>query len=226
MIIALEGMDGCGKTTIAKRLADKIGYDYIEKPNRDLMNMGKDEYEDMLKVLYAINNPTIIATFIGLGNLLQANVKDNVVLDRHILSNYYWNGRKENEDIFKSFVKNCPKNTINIVLYASPEIRKNRIIARNPNDEDLDESKVFNLGYDKILKFANENDMNCLIFDTDNLNLDEVFEQVISMYEKIKDLKPSQISEICEKFNKPTLDKIKNKFGIELNKNSQNIELQ
>lgn len=224
MIIAFEGMDGCGKTTIAKNLAKKIGYDYIEKPNRDFLGVDKNRYEKLLDVLYAIDNPTILAAFIGFGNLLQSNIKDNVVLDRHILSNYYWNGRKENDGIFKSFVKNTPKNTVNIILYASPEIRKQRIIQRNPNDGDLENSKVFKLGYDKIINFVNQNDMNYFLVDTDELDLNHVFNKVVEIYENIKDLDYNKISEICEKYNKNVLDKIKNTFNIDLSKNSKQLQ--
>ncbi len=32
MRIAIEGMDGVGKTTLAKKLVEILNYDYIEKP--------------------------------------------------------------------------------------------------------------------------------------------------------------------------------------------------
>lgn len=32
MIIAIEGMDGVGKTTISKILANELGYLYVDKP--------------------------------------------------------------------------------------------------------------------------------------------------------------------------------------------------
>ena len=32
MRIAVEGMDGSGKTTLSKILADKLGYGYVHKP--------------------------------------------------------------------------------------------------------------------------------------------------------------------------------------------------
>ena len=32
MRIAVEGMDGSGKTTLSKILADKLGYEYVHKP--------------------------------------------------------------------------------------------------------------------------------------------------------------------------------------------------
>ena len=32
MIIAIEGMDGSGKTSISKIVANKIGYKYLDKP--------------------------------------------------------------------------------------------------------------------------------------------------------------------------------------------------
>ena len=32
LVIAIEGMDGVGKTTIAKRVAEDYNFKYIEKP--------------------------------------------------------------------------------------------------------------------------------------------------------------------------------------------------
>ena len=32
MRIAIEGMDGCGKTTVSKILVEKLGYKYVDKP--------------------------------------------------------------------------------------------------------------------------------------------------------------------------------------------------
>ena len=32
MHIAIEGMDGAGKTSVAKLLAEKIGFKFVEKP--------------------------------------------------------------------------------------------------------------------------------------------------------------------------------------------------
>ena len=32
MRIAIEGMDGCGKTTVSKILVERLGYQYVDKP--------------------------------------------------------------------------------------------------------------------------------------------------------------------------------------------------
>jgi len=41
MIIAIEGMDGSGKSSISKKVAEKIGYEYLEKPLRKYLNIMK-----------------------------------------------------------------------------------------------------------------------------------------------------------------------------------------
>ena len=32
MVIAIEGVDGTGKTSVAKELANKLNFKYVEKP--------------------------------------------------------------------------------------------------------------------------------------------------------------------------------------------------
>ena len=39
MIIAIEGMDGSGKTSISKIVANKIGYKYLDKPIEKFLNI-------------------------------------------------------------------------------------------------------------------------------------------------------------------------------------------
>lgn len=38
MHIAIEGLDGSGKTTTAQRVAEIIGFDFIEKPLHYFLN--------------------------------------------------------------------------------------------------------------------------------------------------------------------------------------------
>ena len=38
MIITIDGLDGAGKSTLAKSLSEKLGYEYIDKPIYELFN--------------------------------------------------------------------------------------------------------------------------------------------------------------------------------------------
>ena len=88
MRIAIEGMDGSGKTTVSKILAQKLGYKYLDKPfkflyerdkqDRDLSNcaMYKDGYEKMEKFLQNIGFKYIV---IDTEALLPEEVADIVI---------------------------------------------------------------------------------------------------------------------------------------------------
>ena len=57
MIIAIEGMDGSGKTSISKKVTEKIEYEYLKKPLINHLNMSYLEcqkiylLDDKLKAL-------------------------------------------------------------------------------------------------------------------------------------------------------------------------------
>lgn len=60
MIITIDGLDGAGKSTLAKSLSEKLGYEYIDKPIYELFNVkGDDNYlyneiyhiQDLIKIL-------------------------------------------------------------------------------------------------------------------------------------------------------------------------------
>ena len=50
MRIAIEEMDGCGKTTISKILAEGLGYKYVDKPFNFLfesLNINESQLKDL-----------------------------------------------------------------------------------------------------------------------------------------------------------------------------------
>ena len=49
MHIAIEGMDGVGKTSVAELIAEKLGYQFIEKPLHLLLDE-EGQMENYLKI--------------------------------------------------------------------------------------------------------------------------------------------------------------------------------
>ncbi len=190
MHIAIEGIDGVGKSTISKRVAEILGFTYVEKPLHHLFDEG-DSFENYLRIRDKVNNITdrlFTSWFYGLGNIYTCMKYKgkNIVTDRHLLSNYSWSGTPESEAVFDLLVKTigCPDFTF--ILYAAPEIVKKRISNRNINDTDINKTIFIPELYKKMEKFCIKHNMPFMIIQTDNLTLDE---EVNIIIKKIKELR-------------------------------------
>lgn len=184
MKIAFEGMDGVGKTAVSKAIAQLHGYEYIEKPLHYLFEgSNNDGYEVLGEVsskLYKIDDPVIKAWFFGLGNLFAyRQFQDkNLVIDRHFASNYFWNGTKESNIVFKTMLDIIGAPDLTILLYASVETRMKRLYKRNPNDWDCFDPEKKVDGYDKMIAFLEEFNISYVLVDTENKTIDEVIDIV------------------------------------------------
>ena len=191
MKIAIEGMDGVGKTTIAKKLAENLNYIYIDKPLHYLLGTEQEKQSDktfniILRRMYDIDDPIIRSWMIGLGNLYSCRQFEgkNIVLDRHFVSNYFWNGAEESKPVFKSMIELIGKPDITILLYASPQTRRKRVYLRDKNDRDLSDSEIWVEGYDKMKKFLDDFDLPYIPINTENRNIEEVYEIVSKKIKK------------------------------------------
>lgn len=185
MVIAIEGMDGVGKTTISKRLAKTLKYIYVDKPLHYLLpGDEKNNYLELnciLRKMYDLDDSVIKAWMIGLGNLYSCRQfkNKNIILDRHLVSNYFWNGTEESKEVFRSLIKIIGAPDITILLCASLQTRKNRLYQRDKNDRDIKDSEIMVEGYDKMKKFLEEFRIPYIQIDTDGKNEDEVYRIVL-----------------------------------------------
>lgn len=179
MIIAIEGMDGVGKTTVSKHIERNFNFKYVKEPLKELFEIDDNHIEKISKKIFKNADSNLIAWYLALGDIyaLEKYKNENIVLDRHILLNYYWNGNETSEKIFNTQIELFGKPDLTIVLYASPEIRMKRIKSRNPNDPDLQNQNMQKNGYDKLLSFVKEHKYNYVVIDTDNLSIQEVLEK-------------------------------------------------
>ena len=184
MQIAVEGMDGVGKTTIARHISEKFGYEFIEKPLHYFYNDGaENNYADLMTVanrMYDVDDSFMRAWFVSLGNVYCTRVlKDkDIVIDRHLVSTYFWNGDEDSDPLFKCIVDYCGKPDLTILLYATSATRMKRLAKRNANDPDLldDDKKVD--GYEKMINFLDRFDLPYVVVDTNNKTLEEVKDEV------------------------------------------------
>lgn len=183
MHIAIEGMDGVGKTSIGRKVAEKLGFEFVEKPLHYLFDQN-GSLENYMRISTSINeqdDKLLKLWFYGLGNIyIKSNWKGkNVVTDRHLVSNYFWNCDEKIEEAFKTLMNYASIPEITFLLYAQPEVRLKRIVERNPLDKDADNVNLYPGAYDKMKKFLEENDMDYVVIDTSHTTSDEASDIIV-----------------------------------------------
>lgn len=185
MHIAIEGIDGVGKSTIARQLAKQLNFKFIEKPLKYLFDQeGEDKH--YIRIRDYVNKQTnklFTSWFYGLGNIfLYHYFKDeNIITDRHLVSNYCWSGAEESENVFNLLVNEleCPEFTF--LIYASPIVVKERIKKRNLNDPDIKKAELIPELYPKMEGFLKKHKMNYLLIDSSNLDVNEIINIIIDI---------------------------------------------
>lgn len=192
MIIAVEGMDGVGKTEISKHICQQYGFTFIEKPLHYFYNDGvENKYADLMKVakrMYDIEDNVLKSWYIALGNIYVARMfqNDNIVIDRHLVSNYYWNGSTDSDPIFNALIETSGTPDLTILLYATPKTRMERLRKRDKDDPDLYDPEKKDDGYNKMVYFLEKYNLPYIVIDTENKTLDEVKQIVDNEILKIK----------------------------------------
>ena len=189
MIITVDGLDGAGKSTLAKNLAKELNYEYVDKPIYELFHVkGDDNYlynqiyhlQDL--VYNQTDSNTLKSWFTGLSLLYIKEVMSdrNIIIDRGLLSAYAFNGDENSEPVFNTLLQLGVWFDMSIVVLVSNEERMRRLKERNINDPDLELDKIRNLRYDSIKNFIASHNVPALVIDTDNKTPDEVLSIALS----------------------------------------------
>lgn len=187
MHIAIEGFDGVGKSTAAKKLAEKLGFLLVEKPLHFLFDEeGDKEYIRIRNEVNQSNNKQFTGWFYGLGNiyLYEKFGGQNIITDRHILSNYCWSGTPETDYIFDAIFKTTGSPDFTFLIYADPEVIEKRMRKRNPNDSDLRKVQYIKTAYEKMRSVIERYEMPGIVIDTTNLDEETGVELMMSELKK------------------------------------------
>ena len=189
MIITVDGLDGCGKSTLAKKLAKRLNFRYVDKPLYQLFNVTGDDnplYELICMIQDSVYNQTdsdrLKAWFTGMSLLYIKEVFgfENLIVDRGLLSCYAFNGNPNSNLIFECLITFGVWFDLSIFLYASPEVRINRLASRKANEPDLQDDLIINMSYDSVESFLKSHDsLPYICINTDDMNENEVFEFVL-----------------------------------------------
>lgn len=188
--ISIEGMDGVGKSTTCKLLAEKLGYVFVEKPLHYLLDDSDDEIYQYQKVAKRVNanpNRNFTAWYYGLNNIyLYEKFKgQNIVTDRHIVSNYCWSGTEYNKDIYDLILKKIGKPNLTVILYASKEVILDRLKKRNINDSDIAKVDKSEIVYERMLGFCVDKKLEYVVIDTSDKDVETVVDEILKRIEAI-----------------------------------------
>ncbi len=180
-------MDGVGKTTTCKLLAQRLGYIFVDKNLRFLFDEG-ESYENYFRIRDKVNaspDRLFTAWFYGLGNIyLHTVFKDQkVVTDRYFLSNYAWSGTEQNIEVYDLLVKKLGFPDLTVILYADDAAIAARIKGRDEHDRDIEKVRLAKQKYEKMIFFCERYGMPYMVIDTSNLSPDEVVECIVKRIE-------------------------------------------
>ena len=180
-------MDGVGKTTTCKLLAEKLGYKYIDK-NLRLLFDENDGYENYFRIRDKVNacpDRLFTSWFYGLGNIYLHTFfkEEKIVTDRYYLSNYAWSGTEDNSEVYELLVKKLGVPNLTVILYADEKAIFARLRHRDEYDSDLEKVKLSKEKYEKMIFFCEKFNMPYMVVDTSRLSPEEVVETIMKRIE-------------------------------------------
>lgn len=181
MFLAIEGVDGVGKTTTAKAMAKRLECVFVEKPFRLLLD-GACETEAYYRISGNVNqcSNNVRAWFYGTGMLCLSERynKESIVVDRYFLSNFAWNGSSDNMNIFDALYQQVRIPDLTVVLTASDETVFNRLRNRNKNDLDFANINMNYIRTKNMLRCLSRYDIPNMIISTDELTTDQICDRI------------------------------------------------
>ena len=186
MHIAIEGMDAVGKTTIAKGLAGKLGMKYYSK-SLHAMRDSSGVYDSFITVKQLSFGQAPESSFGFRGSFLLGRVQgEDIVSDRFLTSNFWAHTHGKHFDELRYLIELAGEPDLTVILYARPDIVKDRMVKRNPHDKDLDKLPYFEEAYQCMHWFAERLGLAYLWFDTSDLTILQVIDELSTYITKYR----------------------------------------
>ncbi len=217
MNIAIEGMDGVGKSSVAELLAKSLGYEHFEQKIIDKLGMDKEFYKEFVNYVRNSNNKKMSALFFTLRCMIDNSDSFDSIVERSITSLAYYEKDNIDKKMLETILSLGVIPDLTFLLYAPPEERIKRIRKRNPYDEDLDNPEALVDGYDTMLEFLHSYNIPYVGIDTTELSLEDVVKTchvITCAYLKTK-----------EEERKKLLEQLNDIYGFERNEKGRNKKL-
>ena len=172
MHIAIEGMDGVGKTSQACAVADALNCEFIAKSFHE-MNDPSGKYDNYVTFNSFTDQITEGTYGLKTNYYLRKIRKEDIVTDRFYISNYWSRAKDFSPEYFEAISRVWGKPDLFILLYANPTVLYERIAERDPSDKDLWKTEVAEKAYGLMLEFIQQLSLNVLMIDSSSLEFDE-----------------------------------------------------
>lgn len=176
-------MDGVGKSTTAKLLAERLGFKFVEKPLHYLFD-DESSFERYQSIASKVNknpNRDFTAMFYGLGSIFMYDKfkEQNIITDRHLVSNYAWSGVESNQDIYDLLIKKLGVPTLTIILYAPADVIIKRLKGRDKDDKDIARASESEKIYKRMIDFCKKRKFPFIRLDSSNLSPEQAVDFII-----------------------------------------------
>ena len=186
MHIAIEGLDGVGKTTTAKKLAEAIHGQYYPKAFHQMIDFS-GKYDNFTMMNECIKTTKYKSSYgFRTSFFYDKSNNVNVVTERYFGTNYAANPSPVRNIETKNAIEVLGKPDITIVLYCDPKTNYERMYKRDPNDKDfykLEKHEKFYIDIEYVLK-----EMNSTYFfiNTTCMSINEVIDKCLDTYNMYK----------------------------------------
>ncbi|MDD4412535.1 MAG: hypothetical protein PHR00_02725 [Patescibacteria group bacterium] len=172
LFIAIEGVDGTFKTTVAKIIASDCNFQYYKTPNNC--------FSPFKRVINDHANPLErycfyrLATQVDSRQIKQLLKTTSVVCDRYYQSTYAYHIVKDPmiKDIHDDF--GIIKPDISFILNARPDIRDQRIKERTKKLNEVDDVEAKSDFLNRVAEIFKQFKTNCFHIDTSDITSIEV----------------------------------------------------
>lgn len=181
MHIAIEGMDGVGKTSAAKLLAKRMKMQYYAKTFH-AMRDASGQYDNFITLSDYSEQLCNPYNFGIRGAFLYCKFKGiDVVSDRYFVSNFWAHTHGEHYDELKEIISLLGEPDITFLLYGEQEVIRQRMVSRDPHDKDIVKIDYIPQAYSVMKNFLARTGLKNVVINTSRLSLEEVVDLMVTI---------------------------------------------